>query len=140
MALKIFKTTYNINIRISIGYIDNFCQVFNINEIFLKTWIKQVSIFFRKNLKLVHGVNISDRTVRSRLNEFGLRGCIPKKKPFVSAKNRSKRLLFSNKYGLKGIDFWKRVLWSDESKINMISSDGLTYVRRPKNQELNPLL
>ena len=34
------------NIRISIGYKDNFCQVFGINQIFFKTWIKQVSIFF----------------------------------------------------------------------------------------------
>ena len=38
------------NIRISIGYKDNFCQVFGINQIFFKTWIKQVSIFFRKKL------------------------------------------------------------------------------------------
>ena len=43
-----FKTAYNI--RISIGYKDNFCQVFGINQIFFKTWIKQVSIFFRKKL------------------------------------------------------------------------------------------
>ena len=38
------------NIRISIGYKDNFCQVFGINQIFFKTWIKQVLIFFRKKL------------------------------------------------------------------------------------------
>ena len=46
LSLKIFKTAYNI--RISIGYKDNFCQVFGINQIFFKTSIKQVSIFFRK--------------------------------------------------------------------------------------------
>ena len=43
-----FKTAYNI--RISIGYKDNFCQVFGINQIFFKTSIKQVSIFFLKKL------------------------------------------------------------------------------------------
>ena len=44
LALKIFKNAYNV--RISIGYKDNFCQVFGVNQIFFKTWIKQVSIFF----------------------------------------------------------------------------------------------
>ena len=48
LELKIFKTVYNI--RISIGYKDNFCQVFGVNQIFFKTWIKQVSIFFLKNV------------------------------------------------------------------------------------------
>ena len=48
LALKIFKTAYNI--RISIGYKDNFCQVLGINQIVFKTWIKQVSIFFRKKV------------------------------------------------------------------------------------------
>ena len=48
LALKIFKTAFNI--RISIGYKDNFYQVFGINQIFFKRWVKQVSIFFRKKV------------------------------------------------------------------------------------------
>ena len=30
------------------------------------------------------------------------------------------------------------MLWSDESKFNMISSDGKGYVRRPKNKRFAP--
>ena len=45
---KIFKAAYNI--RIAIGYKDNFCQVFGINQNFFKSWIKQVSIFFLKKV------------------------------------------------------------------------------------------
>ena len=48
LALKIFETAYNI--RITIGYKDNFYQIFGINQILFKTWIKQVSIFFRKKV------------------------------------------------------------------------------------------
>ena len=44
LALKIFKTAYNI--RIYIGYKDNFCQVFGINHISSR----QVSVFFRKKV------------------------------------------------------------------------------------------
>lgn len=31
---------------------------------------------------------------------------------------------------------WAKVLWSDESKFNLFSSDGIRYVRRP--QRYNP--
>ena len=48
LKLKIFKSAYNI--RISIGYKNSICQVFGTNQIFFKTWIKEVSIFFRKKV------------------------------------------------------------------------------------------
>src|SRR5436190_17405654 len=38
-----------------------------------------------------YDVNISARTVRRRLADFSLRGCIAVKKPLVSTKNRKKR-------------------------------------------------
>jgi hypothetical protein len=36
------------------------------------------------------------------------------------------------------VDDWKKVLWSDESKFNMVSSDGKGYVRRPINKRFDP--
>lgn len=81
---------------------------------------------------------ISAVTVRRRLAEFGLRGCIAKRKPLVSKTNLRKRLAFARLHVDKPITFWRRILWSDESKYNIIGSDGKMYVRRPKNRECDP--
>ena len=82
-------------------------------------------------------MNISDRTVRRRLNDFGLQGCIVKKKPLVCRRNRLKRLDFAKKYALKPVTFWKRMLWSDETKVNLFNSDKKVYARRPQNKEMD---
>lgn len=82
--------------------------------------------------------SISVRTVRRRLNEFGLRGCIARRKPLVSTTNLMKRLKFAKLHRDKSVSFWKRILWSDESKFNMFGSDGKVYVRRPINKSLDP--
>jgi hypothetical protein len=38
-----------------------------------------------------------------------------KKKPFINERNRRKRLEFARAYVNKPIDFWKTVLFTDES-------------------------
>ena len=48
LALKISKTAYNI--RISIGYKDNFYQVFGINQIFSRLGSSKFQYFFEKKL------------------------------------------------------------------------------------------
>lgn len=82
--------------------------------------------------------NISARTVRRRLNEFGLRGCIAQRKPLITKRNQVRRLDFAKKYKDSTINFWKNILWSDESKFNRLGSDGKSYVRRPVNAAFNP--
>lgn len=81
---------------------------------------------------------ISDSTVRRRLREANLRGCVAKSKPLVSKKNIKARLLFAKQHKDKPLEFWQNVLWSDESKFNLFGSDGKQYVRRPKNKEFDP--
>lgn len=81
---------------------------------------------------------ICSRTVRNRLTEAGLRGCIARKKPLVSKKNLSKRLQFAKEHAAKPLSFWQNILWSDETKINMFGSDGKVYVRRPPNKQNDP--
>ena len=80
----------------------------------------------------------SVQTIRRRLNEAGLFGRIPRKKPLVSAKNRKARVEFAKKYLNWSINEWKLVCFSDETKINRLGSDGRKYIRRPINQDLNP--
>ena len=81
---------------------------------------------------------ICARIIRNRLLEDGLRGCITQRKPCVSRRNIRRRLEFAREHLRKPLSFWKRILWSDESKFNIFGSDGKCYVRRPKNKELDP--
>uniref|UniRef100_A0A915E512 Transposase n=1 Tax=Ditylenchus dipsaci TaxID=166011 RepID=A0A915E512_9BILA len=45
--------------------------------------------------------------------------------------NRRARLKFAKEHLAWTSANWAKVLWSDESKFNLFSSDGIRYVRRP---------
>ena len=82
--------------------------------------------------------NITVRTVQNRLIEVGfltftlqtdvvqvgLFGRRRAEKPFISPKNVKERLKFAKGHQDWTVDQWKNVLWSDESKFNMVGSDG----------------
>lgn len=89
-------------------------------------------------LKESHNIEVSERTLRRRLNEFGLRGCVSRKVPLISSRNRQKRLKFAREHLNKPLKFWRNILWTDETKINLFSSDGKRYVRRPPNRARDP--
>ncbi|XP_055614953.1 uncharacterized protein LOC129761263 [Toxorhynchites rutilus septentrionalis] len=58
------------------------------------------------------------------------------KKPFISAKNKKKRLEYAQKYVVKPEEFWKYLIFTDESKFNIFGSDGQVRVWRKPNTEL----
>ncbi|KAG0972709.1 hypothetical protein G6F28_013873 [Rhizopus arrhizus] len=49
------------------------------------------------------------------------------KKPLLSAKDIRKRLSWCMAHKDWTVDDWKRVVWSDETKINRFNSDGRTW-------------
>lgn len=81
---------------------------------------------------------VSARTVRRRLCEANLFGRISRKVPLLKKENIKTRLLFAKKYAHWTERQWKNVLFSDETKINMVNSDGKVYVRRPSKKEMDP--
>lgn len=99
----------------------------------------------RKSSKDIHneitdqfGVQISRRTVQNRLIEAGLYGRVSRKKPLVTPRQRKNRIAFARSHASWTEHQWKFILWSDETKICRIGSDGRRYVRRPKNAAFNP--
>lgn len=82
------------------------------------------------------GTTVSSQTIRNILHKAQLRGRIPRKKPFISEVNRQKRLQFAKDYVDKPVEFWKNVIFSDESKFNIFGSDGRKYVWRKRNSAL----
>lgn len=96
------------------------------------------SAVIQREISGKYGINVSSRTIRRRLNEKNLRGCISQHKPHVSKKNIQARLSFAREHLKKPLIFWKNVLWSDESKFCRFGSDGKRYVWRPPNMQHNP--
>ena len=75
---------------------------------------------------------VSSQTVRNTLKEASLKAVVKKKKPLLSVTRRKRRLAFA----LWTVEDWKRVIWSDETKINRIGSDEQEYVWKRKGKRL----
>lgn len=83
-------------------------------------------------------VKLSARTVRHRLQEFDLNARIPRKKPFLSLRQRVKRLNCAKTHVNWTMEQWDSVIWSDETRISLFGSDGIKYVRRRIGEDLHP--
>jgi len=79
----------------------------------------------------------SNRTIRRRLFDVGLRSYRPARKPKLSLKNTKDRMTFCHKYKLWTSDQWERVMFSDESTFTQFYS-FCRHVRRPAKQRYNP--
>ncbi|KAI4888813.1 hypothetical protein NFI96_005447 [Prochilodus magdalenae] len=80
------------------------------------------------------GTTVSTRTIRRRLNEKGLFGRIPRKTPLLTQRHKKARLEFAKTYLRKPKTFWKNVLWSDETKVELFGKRHQHRVYRKKNE------
>ena len=69
-------------------------------------------------------------TIRKRAHELGR---VARKKPYVNKIDRRKRIKFGKEMLEKSVDFWKNVLWSDES----FGSDGQVMTWRTAGEEFD---
>lgn len=71
---------------------------------------------------------VSTQTVRNVLKKHSFKAVTKKKKPLLSTVHRKKHLAFALRHKEWTVEDWKRVIWSDETKINRIGSDGKQWV------------
>jgi len=76
------------------------------------------------------------QTVRRALLSEGFQAKKKIKKPAISEKNRKARLAFAKSHKDWTIYDWHRIVFSDETKINRLCSDGITWCWVPKNSGL----
>jgi len=70
------------------------------------------------------------------LKRNGLNARIKRKKPLLLRKHRQRRLAFAQKYRNWTAEDWKRVVWSDETKINLFGSDGRQWCYKRNGEPL----
>ena len=96
------------------------------------------AIKVRKQLEKDHGIHVSPNTIRRVLRGSGLGAIEKPKKPLLTQKNVRKRLNWCIAHKDWTVDDWKRVVWSDETKINRFNSDGRVWAWIRDGERLKP--
>lgn len=82
-------------------------------------------------------VSTSKRTLQRHLSQHGYTRCVSRKKLVVKQSNRTKRLAWCREKRRWTIYNWKRVIFSDESKI-VIGQDHRVYIWRKRGEGWRP--
>jgi len=80
-------------------------------------------------------LKVSAETLRRILRANGFNRRVARKKPLLKPRHKQHRLKFAKEHHNKPLSFWKRVLWSDETKMRLFESDGKVYVWRHPNED-----
>jgi transposase len=80
---------------------------------------------------------VTPQTIRNILKQDQFYSIVKKKRPLLKKEHRREHLKFARYHENWTVEDWKRVLWSDETKINRIGSDGRTYTWKKKGEPLS---
>lgn len=94
---------------------------------------KATSRMLKRDFSDATGIDVSCRTVRRKLQQAGLRGCVAAKKPLRTKTHRKKRLDWCLQRKDWTAEEWGKVLFSDESTFELIPSRRV-WVRRRKGE------
>lgn len=89
-------------------------------------------------LKRTLQLPVSTQTIRNTLKRAGLRSIVKVKRPLLERRHRRARLLFALRHQHWTIEDWSRVIFSDETKINRLGSDGRVWGWKRTGAGLEP--
>lgn len=91
-----------------------------------------------ENIQRTFGKVVSSETVRRILKKSEYQCRVARKKPFISRVNRQKRIDFAKSHINKPPQFWKQVIFSDESKFCIFGMKGRQLIWRKPCSALQP--
>jgi len=83
---------------------------------------------------------ISSQTLHRQLKTRGMRPVVKRKRPLLKPHYKKASMEFAERHQEWTIEDWKRVIWSDEIKINCLGSDGRKYVWKDVGEGLSDRL
>ncbi len=83
----------------------------------------------------IEGQLVSAQTICHTLQQVGLHGHRPRRKPLLKLAHKKACKQFTEDNLAKIMNNWNHVLWSDESKVNLFDSDGVQHVWRRPGEE-----
>ena len=69
-----------------------------------------------------------------------MKAVIKQKQPFLSKKHTRMHMDYAEAHQHWTVNDWKRVVWTDETKVNCLGSDGKQWVWKTEGQSLNDRL
>lgn len=96
------------------------------------------AVKIRKLLEIEVGMVVSVDTIRRAFRGSGLGAIEKPKKPKLSKANARKRLAWCKSHRDWTVNDWKRVVWSDKTKVNRFNSDGRVWAWIRDNEQLQP--
>ena len=89
------------------------------------------------DLKAV-GTTVTKRTISNTLHREGLKSCCACKVPLLKKAHVQARLKFAKEHLDDPEEAWEKVMWSDETKIELFGINSTHRVWRKRNAEYNP--
>ena len=80
------------------------------------------------------GTELSISTIKLVLYRHNLKGRSARKKALLQNRLKNARLLFATAHGDKDRTFWRNVLWSNETKVELFGHNDHCYVWRKKGR------
>jgi hypothetical protein len=84
--------------------------------------------------------SVSTKTSRRNLSHAGMKTVVKVKHPLLTARHKRNRL----EWAMECVDWtmkdWKSIVWSDETKINCLGSDGRKWVWKKQGESLSDRL
>ena len=93
-----------------------------------------------KTLSAITSQSISTQAIQRYLQNYGLKAMVKQKKPLLSKKHWQACLDFALTHQYWTMEEWKRVVWSYETKINRLGSDGRKWVWKKPGEGLSDRL
>uniref|UniRef100_A0A8C7RAQ8 Tc1-like transposase DDE domain-containing protein n=1 Tax=Oncorhynchus mykiss TaxID=8022 RepID=A0A8C7RAQ8_ONCMY len=84
------------------------------------------------------GTTVSKKTISNKLHRHGLKSCSARKVPLLKPAHVQARLKFANDHLDDPEEEWEKVMWSDETKIELFGLNSTRCVWRKKKDEYNP--
>lgn len=110
---------------------------FIVMEILRNRFLTAVEI--RQRLQNVRGINVSERTIRRRMEEMNLRSRRPARGPELLRQHRAARLRFAREHVNWTHEQWAKVLFTDECRIALRAPDGRERVWRRRGERYLPI-